>query len=243
MNVFDIGLRNKEKIEPGEITRSAGEATYRILERSRELFLDGSIDIIVNTPNSKEALNLAGHHLTGATEFYESGESALMTFFSEEMILALQTRHIPLKDIYKYLKTDEILHSIEKLSIYGKVGVLGLNPHASENGLLGNEEKEIIIPAIQAARKKGIKTIGPLIPDTFFQEEKCDVYLSMYHDQLLPLFKKLYFHNSFQASLGITVKRISVNHGTAWDKVKDYSANCNSLEFIIDNGSKLIKWV
>ncbi len=242
LNVFDIGLRNKEKIKPGRITKDSGEVTYRILERSRELFLNGDIDLVVTAPNSKEALNLAGHHLTGATEFYESGEHALMTFFSDEMILALQTRHIPIKDVSEHLKTDDIIQSIDKLSVYGKVGVLGLNPHAGENGIIGNEEKKIIVPAIEFAQKNGLNVAGPLVPDTFFHE-KCDVYLSMYHDQLLPLFKKLYFDRSFQASLGITIKRVSVNHGTAWDKVENYGANCHSLEFIFDKGLELIKWV
>ena len=242
LNIIDVGLRKKEKIHPGKITESGGSVTYRILEKSRTLYLNGNIDIIINLPNSKEALNLAGHHLSGATEFYSDNREPLMTFFSEEMILALLTRHIPIREVSQHITKEKIINGLQILSPYGKIGVIGLNPHASENGLIGDEEEKIIIPAVNEAKKQGINVIGPLIPDTFFLSEKCDVYLSMYHDQLLSMFKKLYFYKSFQASLGITIKRMSVSHGTAWDKVENYSGNPSSLEFILDKGLDLVKW-
>ena len=158
------------------------------------------------------------------------------------MILALLTRHIPISKVPKAITADEILWALNILRSYGKIGVMGLNPHASEGGLIGNEENEIIIPAIKKAKDSGIDVVGPLVSDTFFMGEKCNAYLAMYHDQILPLFKGLYLKRSFQASLGLDIKRVSVSHGTAWDKVKDFSANCESLEFILDKGIKLVKW-
>ncbi len=242
LNLIDVGMRKNEKLKPGSPTDDSGKVTHRTLERSLELHLSGEIDLIVNTPNSKESLNLAGFPLKGATEFYSGGSDALMTFFSPGMKLALLTRHIPIAQVSETINKDMLLAALRILRGYGRIGVLGLNPHASEGGIIGNEEKDIIIPALEAAAAEGIDVAGPMIPDTFFMDGDRDIYLSIYHDQLLPLFKNSFFKKSFQASLGIDVKRISVSHGTAWSTVDDFSASEESLEYILDGGMDSIIW-
>lgn len=175
LNIINVPMKKAEKFDPGHPGAHAGALTYRILQRSLDLFLSGGLDLIVNTPNSKESLNLAGHELKGATEFYSGGKEALMTFFSKEMKLALLTRHLPLKDVSNAISQEMFLNAIKLIAPYGKIGVLGLNPHASEDGLIGHEENRVIIPAINMAREEGIDLIGPLVPDTFFHEAKCDI--------------------------------------------------------------------
>ncbi len=242
INVIDVKLRKSEKFSPGSPSASAGSHTMRILEQSVSRFYSREIDIIINLPNSKESLNMAGHDLSGATEFYsKAGGDPVMTFFSEDMVLALLTRHLPVSGVPSAVKGELILRTLEVLKPYGTIGVLGLNPHASESGLLGDEEAKIIEPALAEARSRGINVRGPLIPDAFFKTP-CDVYLSMYHDQALPLFKYLYLDRSCQATLGIPVRRVSVSHGTAWDRVADYSAETSSLKFILEKGLKKIRW-
>lgn len=164
-----------------------------------------------------------------------------MTFYSAEMICSLVTVHIGYQEVVPALTSARILDVIELTAesvqrIRGKkpkITVLGLNPHAGEHGLFGNhEEEKIIIPAIEAARAKGITIEGPLPPDTAFipaKRRQVDAYICMYHDQALIPLKMLAFDSAVNTTLGLPVPRTSVDHGTACDIAWQGKANGNSL--------------
>ena len=168
-----------------------------------------------------------------------------MTFISDTMKMALATTHVPLTKISRLITTDllvdicRILHlDLERLFDLKspKIGILGLNPHAGENGILGDEEINTILPAIKIIQNEGINAIGPLAADTAFlfnQSQRVDLMLAMYHDQGLPLFKFSNHLQSANVTLGIPIIRTSVDHGVALDKAASGEALNDSLHYAI----------
>jgi 4-hydroxythreonine-4-phosphate dehydrogenase len=168
-------------------------------------------------------------------------ERSCMTFFSEEMICSLVTVHIGYQDVVPALASTRILDVIE-LTVEAvqkargkkpRIAVCGLNPHAGEHGLFGQgEEEKIILPAIEAAKAKGITIEGPLPPDTAFiatKRRQVDAYICMYHDQALIPLKALAFDTAVNTTLGLAVPRTSVDHGTACDIAWQGKAHGQSL--------------
>ncbi len=170
-----------------------------------------------------------------------AAERSCMTFFSQEMICSLVTVHIGYQDVVPALTTQRIIDVIELtdaavLRARGKkprIAVCGLNPHAGEHGLFGRGEEDTIIrPAIEAARAKGITIEGPLPPDTAFiatKRRNVDAYICMYHDQALIPLKALAFDTAVNTTLGLSVPRTSVDHGTACDIAWQGKASASSL--------------
>ena len=173
-----IEIDYPERVQPGKVTKEAGDFSFKLLEKACEI----EPKFIVTAPTSKEAMNLAGHKFNGQTEVLEhflahDGQKADMLFVAKDFRVLLLTRHLPLKDVSKSLKKTLIIEKIERLRSYfqrklfiGKpsFAMCALNPHSGENGLLGNEENEIILPAIEAVRNRGINITNPLPADTLF---------------------------------------------------------------------------
>ena len=220
------------EIRPGESTENAGKYAFKSLELATKDAIDGKIQAIVTGPLNKHNVNNQLLPFKGHTEYLaqQAGTNDfIMILVSEELKVGLVTGHVPLKDISSHITTDLILKKLrvlnkslkEDFSIQKpKIALLGLNPHAGDNGLLGTEENEIIIPAVTAAQKENIFAYGPYPSDGFFgsrQFEKFDAVLAMYHDQGLIPFKYVSFDDGVNYTAGLPFVRTSPDHGTAYN--------------------------
>jgi 4-hydroxythreonine-4-phosphate dehydrogenase len=226
----------------------AGEASYRFVEAGIRSLKAGLIDALVTAPISKEAWKLAGHRAVGHThllsDMFET-RRVTMAFVADELRVALASAHVPLFELRNRFTIGLVHQPIDLLDRalrewFGiprpRIGVLGLNPHAGENGMLGDEEQRIIEPALAMARSAQIDVTGPLPPDTAFTPEvagQFDGLVAMYHDQgLIPL-KALAFHRAVQLTLGLGAVRTSPDHGTAFDIAGRNRANPGSMRAAI----------
>ena len=204
-----VNVWNDEiKFELGQGTEISGKYAFLSLEKATQDLASNKIDVLVTAPISKEAIQKAGFQFPGHTEYlaHLSGmEEALMIMVGPSLKVALVTSHIALKDVPKTLTKEKILDKIQALNntlkkdfgiIRPRIAVLGLNPHAGENGKMGKEEQEVINPAIQQAKSDGLLAFGPYPADGFFGSGllgQFDAILAMYHDQGLTAFKALAF--------------------------------------------------
>lgn len=221
------------KVEISKSTQSAGESAYAALEKATKDLKDNLIDVLITAPINKNNIQNDNFKFPGHTEYLQetlgNGEKALMILASENLRVALVTGHIPLAEVPQKLTIEEI---VSKLKDFNKslivdfgipsprIAVLSLNPHAGEEGLLGKEEKEIIIPAMQEAEKQKIMCFGPYPSDGFFGSgafDKFDGILAMYHDQGLTPFKTLAMEAGVNFTAGLPFVRTSPDHGTAYD--------------------------
>lgn len=220
------------RVELGKSTDIAGEASFKALEIAVHDLMENRVDVMVTAPINKKNIQSDKFNFPGHTEYLKSkfeADEVLMIMVSDIMKIGIATGHIPVSDISSVL-SKELL--ISKLRVLNKsliedfairkprIAVLGLNPHTSDEGLIGNEEKEIIIPAIGEAKKENILAIGPFAADGFFGSEnfvKFDAILAMYHDQGLIPFKALTFDSGVNYSAGLPIIRTSPDHGTAYE--------------------------
>lgn len=224
------------EIKPGQVTKKSGKFSFESFYDAINLADKKKVDAICTLPINKEAWSKANIHYKGHTEVLRSyfGKNAIMMLGCKKMFVSLFTEHIPLKKVAKSINEESLtkfLIDFYKSVKEDNIGVLALNPHASDNGVLGDEEVHII-KAIKNANKHFDKKIfkGPLVPDTAFSKQSrknFKYYVAMYHDQgLIPL-KALYFDESVNVSLNLPIIRTSVDHGTAFDiayKNKDLNA-------------------
>lgn len=240
INCIDDNIR----VELGKSSETAGESSYMALERSVNDLKDGHIDALVTAPINKDNIQSDKFNFPGHTEFlaeqFETNKY-LMLMVSEMMKIGVVTTHVPLADVSSLITQDAILNKLriiassleQDFSIKKpRIAVLGLNPHAGDNGLLGSEEKEIIIPAIEKAKKEGILAFGPYPSDGFFGSgdyTKFDAILSMYHDQGLTPFKLISFDKGVNYTAGLPVIRTSPSHGTAFDIAGEDKASPDSF--------------
>jgi 4-hydroxythreonine-4-phosphate dehydrogenase len=219
-------------IQPGVSNVTGGKYALQSLEAATADLADGKIDVLVTAPFSKDAMKSAGFDFPGHTEYlakYSNVDEALMILASPFLRVALVTTHIPINEVSKALTKDAILSKIKVFEnslkrdfnlVRPKIAVFGLNPHAGENGKIGTEEKEQIIPAINEAKSEGILAYGPFAADGFFgsnAKNQFDGVLAMYHDQGLTAFKALSFEDGVNFSAGLPIVRTSPDHGTAFD--------------------------
>lgn len=244
-----IEIDYPEKIIPGEVSASAGDFAFRALEKACEI----KPKFIVTAPTSKEAMHLAGYNFNGQTEVLENflahkGQKAEMLFVSRDFRVLLLTRHCALKDVSNYLTKEVIIEKVERLRSYFQnklfikkpsFALCALNPHAGENGIIGTEEDEVIIPAIEAVRNRGINITNPLPADTLFiggvqnylRDEKSpyDCYIACYHDQGLIPIKAVASEKTVNMTIGLDIIRTSPSHGTAFDIAGKNIANPESM--------------
>jgi 4-hydroxythreonine-4-phosphate dehydrogenase len=216
----------------GTANETGGKYAFKSLEAATKDLAAGKIDVLVTAPISKETIMQAGFEFPGHTEYLASlsgMDDALMTMVSEDLRVALVTSHIPLKEVPSAISKEKINDKLTKFNnslikdfgiIKPRIAVLGLNPHAGEKGKLGEEEANIITPAIQEANNNNILAFGPYPADGFFgsnQYHQFDGVLSMYHDQGLTGFKSLAFNSGVNYTAGLPIVRTSPDHGTAFD--------------------------
>jgi len=224
------------EILPGKITKESGKFSYQSFLKAIELAKEKKIDAILTLPIHKKAWEIAGIKYKGHTDALRDifKKDAIMMLGSEKLYTALFTEHIPLKDVIKHIKKEKLINfflTIAKNSNFEKIGVLGLNPHAGDGGVLGDEEIKEIIPAIKKANEILKKEIfyGPLVPDTAFIKKE-GAFIAMYHDQGLAPLKALYFDETINITLNLPILRVSVGHGTAFDIAYKNRANTKSYE-------------
>ena len=219
-------------VEPGQPTPESAKCAMLSLQCAVKDIKAGKIDVLVTAPFNKRAMNNEGFGFTGHTEFLEKEfgvKDAVMLMVADNLRIAVATQHIPLRDVPKSINQELIVRKltlmkeslIQDFGIYEpKIAVLGLNPHCGDGGLIGDEEKKIILPAVEEARSKGILAFGPYSPDGFFglgNHLRYDAVLAMYHDQGLTPFKALAFELGVNYTAGLPIVRTSPDHGTAYE--------------------------
>ncbi len=254
-----IDFINMKRLRPGEWeykqnSAKCGEACFQYVIYGIKQAMEGKVQAVVTAPISKESINMAGHHYSGHTEIfadYTGTKDFAMLLASRTLRVIHVSTHCSLREACDRVKKERVLKVIrlaqEGMRQLGyphpKIGVAGLNPHCSENGLFGTEEEREILPAVEEARKEGIDVTGPESPDTVFvkcQAGQYDIVVAMYHDQgHIPLklsgFKYDLQKDRYESvsgincTIGLPIVRTSVDHGTAFGKAGEGRANEESM--------------
>ncbi|MGO9894728.1 MAG: 4-hydroxythreonine-4-phosphate dehydrogenase PdxA [Bryobacteraceae bacterium] len=227
----------------GRLDASCGQAAVAYVRVATELCLGGKAEAMVTAPINKEAVTLSGIAFTGHTEYIAQlcgASESRMLLASERLSTVHVTTHVPLRQACdltseRVARTIELGHDAMKLLGFAqpRIAVCGLNPHAGEHGLFGAEDRQVIVPAIQAARSKGIACSGPHAPDSIFLQASrgaYDLVVAMYHDQGHIPMKLIDFEGTVNISLGIPIIRTSVDHGTAFDIAGTNRADPRSMK-------------
>ena len=237
-------LGDEVRVELGKSTPEGGQASLAALESAVADLTGGKIDVLVTAPIDKSNIQSDRFRFTGHTDYLKDKVNAtevLMLMISESLRIGFATEHLPLKDVPGAITVQHLLGKLRLLNrsllqdfaIRGpRIAVLSLNPHAGDGGLLGSEEKDIIIPAITSANEQGILAFGPYSSDGFFGSgafSRFDAVLAMYHDQGMSAFKALAFDTGVNFTAGLPVIRTSPVHGTAFDITGKNEASGNSM--------------
>lgn len=239
------------EIKPSKVSKKSGKYSFDSFMDAINLAKEKKVDAICTLPINKEAWSKAKISYKGHTEVLRDvfNKHAIMMLGCEEMFVALYTEHIPLKEVAKKIKTNDLKNFL--LDFYNNVkneniAILALNPHAGDNGVLGNEEKQIT-KAIKKANEILKKDVfkGPMVPDTIFSpnaRKNFKYFVAMYHDQGLAPLKALHFEESINVSLNLPIIRTSVDHGTAFDiAYKNLNINTQSYINAINEAINLVK--
>ena len=242
-------------LEIGSATKIGGQYAFKSLNEATKSLKKGEIDLLITAPINKETIQSEEFNFSGHTEFLErnlDGES-LMILMNDFLRIGLITGHIPISKIAESI-TPELIESKVKILNNSlkqdfninkpKIAVLGLNPHSGDNGVIGQEENELIKPTITSIHESGIFVYGPYAADGFFGSEaykQFDGVLAMYHDQGLAPFKALTFGNGVNFTAGLSHVRTSPDHGTAFDISGKGKANSDSFKEAIFTGIKIFK--
>jgi len=223
---------NDIKIEPGIVNAEVGKYSFISLERATNDLINGDIDALVTAPINKDNIQSELFNFPGHTEYLQDRDGAgesLMFLVSDTLRVGVVTGHIPLAKVAESITTEKILAKLKLMDTSlrndfwirkPKIAVLGLNPHASDNGLIGDEEQNVITPAIEEARNNDVLAFGPYAADGFFASGtylQFDAVLAMYHDQGLIPFKQIAFESGVNFTAGLNFVRTSPDHGTAYD--------------------------
>lgn len=217
--------------QPGVSTKESGHAALESLKAAAESVKKGDCDVLVTAPIDKHNIQSEEFQFPGHTEYLGEvwGGNPLMFLVSDQMKVAVVTQHIPLKEVAEKITQEAIIEKVREISESlirdfrvqkPKIAVLGLNPHSGDKGLLGSEEQEIIIPAVQSMLEKGVLTFGPYAADSFFSPQNLgnfDAVLGMYHDQVLTPFKTICFDDGVNYTANLPFVRTSPDHGVAFD--------------------------
>jgi len=253
LNVIDAGLLRREQLTVGKVNRESGKAAREYILSAARDALAGRIDAMVTLPISKEATQLSDPGFIGHTELI--GElcgvkDVTIMLASDQLIVTHVSTHVSLTDAIGLVKKERICtiirltcEALRKLKAEPRIAVAGLNPHAGENGLFGDQESREIRPAIEWARSQGMPVEGPFPPDTVFylavRRKQFDAVVCMYHDQgHIPL-KLLDFEGGVNVALGLPIVRTSVDHGTAFDIAGRGVASTRSFVRALDFAARL----
>ena len=248
INVMDEPLANPDALTPGVVQAVAGDLAYRCIKRATALALSGEVKAIATAPLNKEALHLGGHNYPGHTELLAhltGSKEYAMVLYTEKLKVIHITTHISLRQFLDTLNQPRIETVIGVADRFlrrvgyprPRIAVAGVNPHAGENGLFGDEEIRIVALAVAAMRAKGVEVTGPCPPDTVFMqchEGMYDMVVAMYHDQgHIPL-KLLGFYDGVNITAGLPFIRTSADHGTAFDIAWTGKAKSESMATSIE---------
>ncbi|OIN99318.1 4-hydroxythreonine-4-phosphate dehydrogenase PdxA [Candidatus Desantisbacteria bacterium CG_4_10_14_0_8_um_filter_48_22] len=243
-----------ETIVKGQINLSSARASVGYIKEATNLVMKRQIDAIVTGPINKEAVRKAGFYFDGHTELLAqltNTRKYAMMFVGGGLYVVLLTTHLPIKRISNFVIREKVLKVInltrEVMEAYfgirnPRIGVSGLNPHAGESGVFGQEEIKEIIPAIKEAKENGINVTGPISPDIIFVKAKkkdFDVVVAMYHDQALIPIKMLDFRRAVNLTIGLPFIRTSVDHGVAYDIAGKGTADYHSMVEAIKLAARL----
>jgi 4-phospho-D-threonate 3-dehydrogenase / 4-phospho-D-erythronate 3-dehydrogenase len=245
--VIHVATKDQDTIADGKESAAAGEAAYRYVEKAVELCLAGDISVIVTAPLNKAPMHSAGHHFDGHTELLAEltgAKSSFMLLAGDKLNAVHVTTHMSLANAALKPGIDRVLATIRaghehfrELGIARpRIAVAGLNPHCGEGGIFGDEESTRIAPAIEAAKKEGIEVQGPISGDTVFYRAlkgEFDLVVAQYHDQGHIPTKLIAFDETVNVSLGLPIRRTSVDHGTAFDIAWKGIANNTNMKSAI----------
>ena len=254
-----VDLKNVDigTLEIGKVSLQAGKASIDYIHRAVEYALSGEVAAVTTGPINKQAIQLAGSRFIGHTEMLAAlcgVENPLTMFYVKGARIFFLTRHLPLAGAIRVVRKGFIVETVvriaEELRRIGLreplIAVAALNPHASDEGLVGDEESKEIIPAIEELNIRGIRVVGPVPADTVFLkalEGRYDAVLSLYHDQGHIAAKTVDFYGTVSVTLGLPFIRTSVDHGTAYDIAGKGIANPRSLEEAVKLAVNLAKGV
>ena len=264
IDVYHIDCMDMSTFQLGVVQSQCGNAAFLAVKTAIELAMNGDVDATVTAPLNKEALNLSGHHYDGHTEIYATFTNTkkyAMLLADEHLRVIHVSTHVPLRKACDLVKRERIIEVTELITdacrLFGienpRIGIAGLNPHSSDNGLFGTEEADEIIPAVEMLKGRGFNVDGPVPPDSLFAKAKCGQYdgcVAMYHDQGHIPFKVLGFNwnketgkmdsvKGVNITLGLPIIRVSVDHGTAFDVAGKGIASDDALLVSIDYASKM----
>ncbi len=255
-NTLQILLNGKcSNTNPGKLYKSNAKYILDVLNTSINLCINNKDYALVTGPLSKENIIKIDPQFTGHTEHIQKltkSKDVLMLLGSEKLKLAFITTHIPLQKVSSAINENAIFSKTKILNVELKkkfkiknprIGILGLNPHAGENGKIGNEEFDKIAPAIKKLKSQKINISGPISADTAFtlsNRKKYDAFVAMYHDQALPVLKAISFGSGYNITLGVSIIRTSVDHGVALDIAGKDGLDYGSLQSAINLAQKII---
>ena len=248
LRIIDPEPGKEPEVAMGEVTGPAGELAMRTVDLAVDLTLNGAVEAMVTAPISKRAIALAGYEFPGHTEFLvqrTGATSHTMMMVAGTLRVGLLTAHIRLTKVGEQVSKDNLKRSLKSIAhslredfgiLRPQIAVLGLNPHAGEDGLLGDEERDVIIPSIKESGQEGVMAFGPFPADGFFGSgtyREYDAVLAMYHDQGLIPFKTLSFGEGVNYTAGLPIVRTSPDHGTAFGIVGRNQADRGSMRHAI----------
>lgn len=253
VNVINEPLAEPMALQPGIVQAQAGDLAYRCIKRATALALAGEVHAIATAPLNKEALHCAGHLYPGHTELLAkltNSRDYAMVLYTDKLKVIHVTTHIALRKFLDTLNRERVETVIAMADTFLKrvgfarprIAVAGVNPHAGENGLFGDEEITIVTPSVEAMKAKGIDVYGPCPPDTVYlqaYEGQYDMVVAMYHDQgHIPL-KLLGFYDGVNITAGLPFIRTSADHGTAFDIAWTGKAKSESMAVSIQLAMQL----
>ena len=264
IDVYDLKCVDADSFKFGKVAAQCGNAAFVSIRKAIDLAMAEEVDGTVTAPLNKEALNLAGHHFDGHTEIYATfthTKKYAMLLADEHLRVIHVSTHVPLRKACDLVKKARIIEVTELIDDacrqFGienpRIGIAGLNPHSSDNGLFGDEEALEIIPAVAELAARGFNVSGPVPPDTLFAKAKCgqfDGCVAMYHDQGHIPFKVVGFNwnaetgkmdsvKGVNITLGLPIIRVSVDHGTAFDVAGKGIASEDAMMISIDYATKM----
>jgi len=253
LNVIDLGIMRRADVRPGQLDRRSGQAAREYVIAATRAALAGEIAAIVTLPMNKEATQLSDPSFTGHTELIGQlcgVKDVTIMLASDQLIVTHVSTHCSLANAIARAKKERIqtiirltVDALRRLKPDPRIAVAGLNPHAGENGLFGDEEIREIRPAVEWAQAQGMPVEGPFPPDTVFymavKKNKFDAIVCMYHDQGHVPLKLLDFEGGVNVTLGLPIIRTSVDHGTAFDIAGQGIASTKSLISALDFAAKM----
>lgn len=255
VNIIDVIDESQVFIEPGRIDLRAGKAAVTAIKEATLACLNEETDAIITAPISKEAVNKTGFPHPGHTEYLAElcrTDEFVMLLVHEGLRVGLVTIHIPVQSVKEQISEESISDRVAIINRglindfgleHPKIAILGLNPHAGDGGVIGHEEMDIIIPAINHLKENGFRVDGPFPADGFFgsrQYKQFDAVLAMYHDQGLIPFKTIAFHAGVNVTLGLPIVRTSPDHGTAFTLAGKNIAEPQSFREAVDMAVRIV---